>query len=873
MFQQFQQMKKQAVDRVTSFQQRLKINPKDAEALHGLSISYRNGWGGLSEDEARANFLLKQAAHLGHPAAVLEYQKMITWAKAKEDQSFRDAKDKHEAKNMFDKRQGLRDAIEAEIFPCVVSIKTVDGIGTGFFQHSLWLVSNAHVLPSYDSFDSATLTNSQVVNSPLAVERAFHRPSEQPKSPDVVIVNVKSRPEKDGGKGLGIDFSGDEAYKSSIFFYVYFDPNTQAKVVKYLVPRDLKKLPWTFNCEDGGDPQFGCSGSPVIQARVIIGKNIQWEFRVVGMVYARSEGQPKLLCVIPVRLDFKQIQTEILSLEEDGARHTQMADSHRALDQNAEAKVSNDKALMSRSRARNNFQKYIKGVTVLDISLPEGLEKLIGSSIIELSKSELLNKNKYENSVDTLEQLIEDLLVLFKKIRDAGEVKLYLGNSFFESTCFRVDVVNGANNCFKLDLQDNTGKGRKVGSKSASSVFAIVNVSKTLETVNGETLARLFEESIGCTVKLFLEKDFPKKIEACHVPALVLKSDKNLDLVVRGKDNYVTKPIPDGYDRKELSELFVKNLKKREIFLLWEHKLIKWIMVKGGHLQNFKPGKAVQYEPPAKNNPKQATRHLGKMGDKEKRSHEYQNYNEGQDWSSVEVSSSDVKMKGDFAAISEPVKIEISQKVARDDLEIPMPADGDCLFSTIFIGYLLPVVNSEVEFLKRLKCLIGDKGSNKFLHESNVKNLMIIIRDHNIKQLFHKGFKAYVLEFRSNMGLNNKKWGSAEDVKILSDKLKMSILMFYRAQDTHHYVCDDDMTIILAEARQTVYVLHCSPIPGVETQAQGDDACLNVALAESASEERSYRHFRLFSRNPVSLVENRGVPPKKDKQVAALTRI
>jgi len=64
---------------------------------------------------------------------------------------------------------------------------------------------------------------------------------------------------------------------------------------------------------------------------------------------------------------------------------------------------------------------------------------------------------------------------------------------------FRVDVGVGSNKEWMLDIQDDTGKSKgkplSHNNKALSSVFAKVKIPGTLDSINGNDLAKLFSDS------------------------------------------------------------------------------------------------------------------------------------------------------------------------------------------------------------------------------------------------------------------------------------------------------------------------------------------------------------------------------------------
>lgn len=282
-----------------------------------------------------------------------------------------------DARNMFEKKDRLIYSIKTEIIPCLVSLKTKRGLGSGFFQHTSWLVSNAHVLPSDAILESTTLTDFQYIESQLIIEQSFHRPSDKQGIPDVAIVNVKCRP-GDNRKCLPALFSLDEAYKDSITFYIYFNQATKKYEIKYLNHSDVRSFPLRYKPVDNIDPQHGCSGAPVIEARVLLGREPRWQFRTVGVVYARCEDlsissqdqtTTKLACAIPVSYDFNQI-LEIINSKELTVRSEQMVEACDSLIQDQETKEKRESLLIQYKLYSDKTSQLLAGYTAGETSMP-----------------------------------------------------------------------------------------------------------------------------------------------------------------------------------------------------------------------------------------------------------------------------------------------------------------------------------------------------------------------------------------------------------------------------------------------------------------------------------------------------------------------
>jgi hypothetical protein len=442
-----------------------------------------------------------------------------------------DAKYMSEAKSVFTNKTGLIEAITTEIFPTLVVIRTINGVfGTGFFQHSEWLVSNAHIIPCKEIINEETgVEDYQESKFRLEIESSYHRPSHRDDSPDVVVIKTKTRP-ANNNKCLLTRFSDDEGYAGNYIFYV--DPFTEdnESQIKFLRSRSKPNTyPITYECIDGSIPQPGCSGTPIIQARVILDRVPKWQFKVIGVLYARCapswynnhlastatervSEDTRLVCAIPIIQEFSQILEKILHPRERAVRTAQMAAAATSLGDKQgirDAKAYSKMSAESKAAEQQGLKRFEDGETVLNISLPDGLEKLFGNTIVSVKESllikavaiEKLGKSKVNKLSDKIsfvdaKVLIEDYEDFLEAIKKSDSIALVAGDNLLKSPSqhFRVDIGDFGNQ-WKLELQDNTGKGLKSNGKSLSSVFAIVTIPKTHISVQGSQLEELFRKS------------------------------------------------------------------------------------------------------------------------------------------------------------------------------------------------------------------------------------------------------------------------------------------------------------------------------------------------------------------------------------------
>ena len=145
---------------------------------------------------------------------------------------------------------------------------------------------------------------------------------------------------------------------------------------------------------NGSEPQLGSSGSPILEAFVIPGKDPKWNFRSVAALYGRcpkawwdrskdsqSMTDAKMICAIPIKQDFDQI-LRILHGEEIGKRNE---------------KFDSQVAQRFQNQARLELREFQQGMSILNMSVPEGLEKLLKSNndcdISPLSESLFIKEN------------------------------------------------------------------------------------------------------------------------------------------------------------------------------------------------------------------------------------------------------------------------------------------------------------------------------------------------------------------------------------------------------------------------------------------------------------------------------------------------
>ncbi len=516
---------------------------------------------------------------------------------ARETMRQSDQRRMEEAKNQFENKKDLAEEVKKEIIPALVQIITKNGtIGTGFFQYSEWLVSNAHIIPAKEVLDEgAQIVDYELNELALYADSSYHRPSDNAISPDIVIVKTHSR-SGTNHKCLPTQFTDDKPFEKSYIFYVdvnWNDPNNSE--IKFLHLRSKPNTyPLIYQCEGKNQPQPGNSGTPIIEARVILGREPKWQFRIIGALYARCSSNwynqsnvvtslvapdTKLVCAIPIRQDLLQI-LKTLHLDEEAIRFQQMASaSERLRDAQGKRDVKKYSAMSQESIQIKQLElkKFESGESPLNIALPDGLEKLwYKKKIVGIEYSLLIHKvlnrelkkdaEKFIHKVDdvSLDELRQDFNDFIGKIKEVEVFKLKKMDNFLTSPAghFRIDVGIGGEkqNNWMLDIQDNTGIHHS-NNQPLSSIFAKVTVPKNQVSVSGSQLSELFLNS---------QNERQTKDISSLKTNLPGSSTKKVDTYSSHKSSFNSKQKKQGIDPEHLKNALMKALASIEEDILQE---------------------------------------------------------------------------------------------------------------------------------------------------------------------------------------------------------------------------------------------------------------------------------------------------------------
>lgn len=391
------------------------------------------------------------------------------------------------ARELFTNKTNLLNTIMRQIYPATVVIKLACGrVGMGFFRHDQWLVSNAHIIKQKNELDDGIILSTfDGQAADLLSIQAYHRPYALTKSPDLVVIKTKNQ-----HASIPVnDFSIDPTYAESYHFYIDQEFN-----LHYLdLISDPGVVPMLFRCQDGSTPQPGCSGSPILSARITLGKNPTWQFAITAALYARCNASTglqsqKLVCGIPVAQEFEQIRKTLITLDSAEHYHNQalcwdtLGDKHHM-------ELAKAKSNIELQLASADILKFELGQSSLDLRLPEGIEQLDGGGFFKLEQSHLKRLKSLSN-----EEIKLSFFDFIEQIRQQQEIsiKVITESTLLYNEYWRLDCKPGSQGKYwLLQLQDNTDKGVKVPgtNKSASSIFAQVKIPQTIEFINGQPFA------------------------------------------------------------------------------------------------------------------------------------------------------------------------------------------------------------------------------------------------------------------------------------------------------------------------------------------------------------------------------------------------
>jgi hypothetical protein len=476
------------------------------------------------------------------------------------------------AKSNFDSQVGFADAVDAEIKPCIQELAIADRKGTTFYFGSNWISSNSHVVASLEELAIASLAGEGLAGD---VFSGFFRPKVLGDYPDIMVANISDNSDN---KSIPILwFSLSECHAESLTFYIdIYDRENPVKLLNKI--EDAKSGLLAYRQADGKNPEPGTSGSPIVEARLVITKKDsppQWVFALQGVLFAY---QKETLNVYAVELgkDLEQIRQKMLFKKQEQERAQELGKAAINLGINpacfwsdaAKAEASHDKELVC----------YNEGVGASIIDLPDNLVPLLGNGVLSLKESLFFNDSLWSSNIDSLRHLNKlrhtdkncEISLTVSNLECELEKELFMqlagvdatlnlnekGNGVYKTNRLRLDLdgLKSSIGGVRITVQDNfrktDGKRLKIkvtGEKKAqpaSSVFASVRIYSERETISAKLVKQL--------LNLSYKEGMAYRYIAPSIITNKLTYSQQLDLNNDGNRNCVLEELTD----KDVSGLY-----------------------------------------------------------------------------------------------------------------------------------------------------------------------------------------------------------------------------------------------------------------------------------------------------------------------------
>lgn len=176
------------------------------------------------------------------------------------------------AEDFFERKDVPVVAISTKIIILKCSNKT---IGTGFMLSPSTLITNTQVVSSSTAFYQMSFSDLQGNSRDLEIKNFDFQ------SNNLVVAIFYEAKKVDESKSFQLKFSDHEGYENKIFFCI-----DHGKCVHFL--NKCSEEESIYECVDGWMPSPDLSGSPIFEGRVIFGRELMWEFRVVDVLFGSS---------------------------------------------------------------------------------------------------------------------------------------------------------------------------------------------------------------------------------------------------------------------------------------------------------------------------------------------------------------------------------------------------------------------------------------------------------------------------------------------------------------------------------------------------------------------------------------------------------
>jgi|GEM_PF-5580560 len=179
--------------------------------------------------------------------------------------------------------------------------------------------------------------------------------------------------------------------------------------------------------------------------------------------------------------------------------------------------------------------------------------------------------------------------------------------------------------------------------------------------------------------------------------------------------------------------------------------------------------------------------------------------------------------------------------------EINIAANGNCLYTSVFLGYLLPSLRESSKFAARLSTLVGSDKDSENLRRWLLKNIQ---DPSELRSISTPNTNCWVEAFKTHMGLKGKVWGGNEEIQVLATQLNVCLQEHVEnSQSPAHTKSDRTLPDGYNESSmgplETIHILRCNPNTEEAIDAKGD-VFMQIAQSESVSTAQSLQHFRLI---------------------------
>jgi len=217
------------------------------------------------------------------------------------------------------------------------------------------------------------------------------------KVPDLAFCKL-SNEQQAGLSSPPFCFPTQELTEDSVyFFFDYPDEAGSASKWEIKYVTYSKESPFRFHCCDAGQvPKPGCSGSPLFEAKVVVGKQTerQFVFRFVAVVYARTRKKDSEVyqgCCVPIDSDLWAIFN--ILIDDDVIRMANLlASTASAMGGSGHDECQSNQLALHDRNAR--LDMYVEGITDLNMDLAEDEERLYYNGLVPIERSLLLKKVK-----------------------------------------------------------------------------------------------------------------------------------------------------------------------------------------------------------------------------------------------------------------------------------------------------------------------------------------------------------------------------------------------------------------------------------------------------------------------------------------------